>query len=160
MKKFVSIIAVMILFSSLSSFSQENNSEINPAKKADIVKLLTLMGNEQVAYNIIKYVVNSYQRYVDAPDEYWTKLMQMHSPYKFIEMNIPVYDENFTHSEIKELIKFYESPVGRKMQRLLVTISDAVYKNEQEFSHMVHAKSKEQLQKDGKIRIESGEEKE
>lgn len=41
-----------------------------------------------------------------------------HSP-KLFEMVEPIYDKYYTHSEIKELINFFESPIGRKYNAVL-----------------------------------------
>jgi len=32
-------------------------------------------------------------------------------------MVVPIYDKHFSHEDVKELIKFYQSPIGQKLVR-------------------------------------------
>ena len=40
-----------------------------------------------------------------------------------IEMYLPIYSRHFTAQEVKQLIAFYQSPVGRKWMKLIGTRS-------------------------------------
>ncbi len=39
------------------------------------------------------------------------------------EIYFPLYDKNFTESELKELLRFYKSPVGRKVVKMIPNLS-------------------------------------
>lgn len=39
---------------------------------------------------------------------------KMSAPGGLIEQTIPIYEKHFTHQEIRELIAFYQTPVGKK----------------------------------------------
>jgi hypothetical protein len=39
-----------------------------------------------------------------------------------MNMILPIYDKHFTHQEIRQLITFYESPLGRKISTTLPEI--------------------------------------
>jgi uncharacterized protein len=40
-----------------------------------------------------------------------------------VDLIVPVYDRNLTHDDIKELIRFYETPTGRKFVSVLPKIT-------------------------------------
>jgi hypothetical protein len=48
-------------------------------------------------------------------DAFWVEFRKELSAEELIKLIIPLYDKHLTHPEIKELIKFYETPVGKKM---------------------------------------------
>jgi hypothetical protein len=46
----------------------------------------------------------------------WTEKMFQHMPYdELMEAIMPAYQHHFTHGEVQELIRFYSSPVGKKL---------------------------------------------
>jgi len=49
------------------------------------------------------------------PPEFWTGLREEIDMDEFVDMLIPVYEKHLSHEDIKGLIDFYESPLGRKM---------------------------------------------
>jgi len=54
----------------------------------------------------------------DAPEEIWKEVRTQIFDKEISELNkmlIPIYMKHFTHSEIKELIEFYHSPIGKKV---------------------------------------------
>ena len=55
-----------------------------------------------------------------APDEFWKELdASMNGMYdKIIKAVIPVYKKYLTLDDLKEIIKFYETPVGKKLSEM------------------------------------------
>jgi hypothetical protein len=49
------------------------------------------------------------------PDAFWTKFREKLNIDDLLFACIPAYDKYYTQSEIRQLIAFYESPIGRKM---------------------------------------------
>ncbi len=41
--------------------------------------------------------------------------MEKVDPEELINIIIPIYSKHFTHDEIKELLKFYKTPTGKKV---------------------------------------------
>ena len=41
--------------------------------------------------------------------------MEQADPNELIEISIPSYDKHMTHDDIKQLLKFYNSPIGKKL---------------------------------------------
>lgn len=145
---------LLLLFCFLTlipAYADDDKSEIDPEKKKDIVKLLKLMGNYEVAEKVIEYTIRPMKMMANVPEGYWETVKKMFDPMDLIEMNAKAYDKYFTHDEIKVLVRFYESPAGKKHQKLLVPISETFSQNEQEYYRMIYEKVTKKLEKDGYV---------
>lgn len=61
------------------------------------------------------------------------------------EVMLPVYDENYTIDEIRELTRFYKSAIGQKTLRLRTTISGSISSKIRDISQMALNHAKEEL---------------
>ncbi|MDR0732081.1 MAG: DUF2059 domain-containing protein [Treponema sp.] len=61
------------------------------------------------------------------PAAFWTVFQSKLDMDGFVDLFIPVYDKYFTHDEIKGLLQFYESPVGRKLLAVTPLITQDSY---------------------------------
>jgi uncharacterized protein len=106
--------------------SEVVQAQIDPAKKADIQRLLDLVGTktlmqasmDSMATTIRPLVTNSLppgeyrERLVDL---FFVKFRSLADPTQFLdESGVAIYDKHFSDEEIKGLIKFYETPLGQK----------------------------------------------
>ena len=100
--------------------------QVDPAKAADIRHLLELTGAASLATQSMDQAEKSIRPLITnslPPGDYRDKLVDLffekfHSKRdsgQLIALIVPVYDKYYTGDEIKGLIKFYESPLGRKM---------------------------------------------
>ena len=136
--RIVTVLAWMALFASAGAYSQSSAqssgadlpanaaTKIDPAKEADIRRLLDVTGAaglatqmmDQMEHGIRPLMTNSLP-----PGEYREKLVELFfekfkskiDSNQLIALIIPIYDKYYTHAEIKSLIEFYESPVGKKV---------------------------------------------
>ena len=93
--------------------------EIDAAKKADIKKLLVATGAGNMGMQVVNQMVNMQRRQnPNVPKEFWDDFLSQVSGDELIDLTIPAYAKHLTHDEIKELIKFYESPVGKKLVKV------------------------------------------
>lgn len=100
-------------------------SKIDPAKEADIRKLLDLVGTKALVSQTIDSMSKSIKPLLTnslPPGEYREKLVDLFFA-KFttktnvahlLDLAVPVYDKNFSHQEIRSLIEFYQTPLGQK----------------------------------------------
>ena len=99
--------------------STENDKDKDPkqlAKEADIRKLLVVTGAGKMGVQVMQQMLNSIKiQNPNIPSDYFDKLMQEADANELIEISIPSYDKHMTHDDIKELLKFYESPIGKKL---------------------------------------------
>ena len=105
--------------------SAATRPKIDPAKEADIRRLLDLNGASKIIKETMESMTSSIRPVLASslpPGEYREKLIDLffakfHAKAdiaQLIELVIPAYDRSFSHEEIKGLIKFYETPLGQK----------------------------------------------
>ncbi len=110
------------------------HSKIDPAKEADIRRLLELAGTKALAVQTMDNMEKSIKPLMVSafqPGEYREKLIDLffekfHSksnPQVLLDLAVPLYDQHFSHEEVKGLIKFYETPLGQKMIETLPKLS-------------------------------------
>src|SRR5262249_33510500 len=97
-------------------------AKIDPAKEADIRKLLDLVGTKALAAQSIETMTKSIKPVLTnslPPGDYREKLVDLFFA-KFsakanlqhlLDMAVPIYDRHFLHQEISNLITFYPSPI-------------------------------------------------
>ena len=109
------------------------DSQIDPAKAADIRHLLDLTGASNLATQSMDQMEKDIRPLVSnslPPGDYREKLVDLffekfrskRDPDRLIAIIIPIYDKYYSDDEIKGLIKFYESPLGKKMASALPKI--------------------------------------
>ena len=86
------------------------------AKEDDIRKLLVATGAGKLGVQVMQQMLSAMRaQNPNIPSDYFDKLMEEVDPNELIEITIPSYDKHLTHDEIKELLKFYETPIGKKL---------------------------------------------
>src|SRR5205823_2255100 len=62
----------------------------------------------------------------EVPQKFWDDFTheahQEASPAELMRLIAPIYDQHFTHDEIRQMISFYESPLGKKISATLPEI--------------------------------------
>lgn len=101
------------------------------AKHQDTEKLMELVGTRQILREIFDQDIDAQiaaMRHArpDVPDQFWqdfaVEFKSQASPDDLMKVILPIYDKHFTHQEIRQLIAFYESPLGRKISTTLPEI--------------------------------------
>jgi len=136
--RIVTVLAWMALFTSAGAYSQTSAqssgadlpantaTKIDPAKEADIRRLLDVTGAAGLATQMMDQMEHGIRPLMTSslpPGEYREKLVELFfekfkskiDSNQLIALIIPIYDKYYTHAEIKSLIEFYESPVGKKV---------------------------------------------
>ena len=106
---------------------------INPEKGVDIRKLIKLTGLEEVvilsADSVVDKIFPILKKAIAKNNPAVTDAVlaimktttislvkrQISSKGGLVDRVIPIYDRHYSHNEIRALIKFYESPLGKKM---------------------------------------------
>lgn len=101
---------------------------IDPAKRADIEKLIRITGPPDVTRQTSHFFIRQFSQTIKAsrPDlpaktyqiltEEINKVVDEHMTARggFLDMVVPIYAKYFDHREIKELLKFYQTDLGKK----------------------------------------------
>ncbi|MGC8928325.1 MAG: DUF2059 domain-containing protein [Myxococcota bacterium] len=94
-------------------------------KVSDIRRLLELTGSGNLGMQVMKNMINSYKQMMpDVPQSFWDSFIQEVNADSLVELIIPIYDKYLSHEEVKDIIKFYESPSGKKLIKVLPSITE------------------------------------
>lgn len=100
-------------------------------KHQDTEKLMELVGTREILRDIFDQDIDAQitaMRHArpDVPGQFWQdfslEFKRQASPDELMKAILPIYDKHFTHQEIRQLIAFYESPLGRKISTTLPEI--------------------------------------
>ncbi len=152
-KKLTLALFVVLSLVSVQSFAQTPSGD--PAKIADIRKLISLTGGDKVGEQMIDQMIKSFSAYnPNIPAEFWAEFKKDIDTNKITEMNIPVYDKYLSHEEIKETIKFYESAVGKKLIDVLPKVLEETYTAGEQWGYEVGTKLQNKLIEKGYLKTE------
>jgi hypothetical protein len=116
----VSLLLAMPLFA--------HADELTSSKKADILKLMEITGNDnipaQIAGAITQNMANGLkQARPEIPQRFYINLdkdltaffkEKVNAPGSLMEKTVASYNKYFTQAELKEILAFYQSPTGKK----------------------------------------------
>ena len=110
---------------------------VDPAKRADILRLLDLMGTKTAIARMGPTLMAQMEQFShdDASSAQQQRLMQdtmarMQARIDsgaFEDLYVTIYDKYFTADDIRQLIQFYESPIGRKLVDKQANITKDVF---------------------------------
>jgi hypothetical protein len=104
--------------------------KIDPQKEADIRRLLSVLGSQVAATQMMGDMEKSIKPLLTSslpPGEYRDRLVQLFFE-KFeskldinvmVDLSIPVYDKYLSDADIRGMIDFYSTPLGKRMVQVL-----------------------------------------
>jgi hypothetical protein len=99
-------------------------SQSDAAKLADVQKLLNLTGVANLGIQAMDQMLQNLKGSMpQVPEKAWTEFRKEVNTDGLLSTIATIYDKHLTHAEVKELIKFYESPVGKKMISVMPAIT-------------------------------------
>jgi uncharacterized protein len=108
-----------------ASATAKEQHKIDPAKEADIRRLMDMVGIKKVMTDTMESMIQGLRPVLSnslPPGDYREKLVDLFYA-KFqskadmtylLDLAVPVYDKYFSHEEIKGLLAFYATPLGQK----------------------------------------------
>lgn len=111
-------------------------AEMDPAKKRDIQTLMEVSGTIESLKQFRPLMLQSYSNILktaykdrNIPQEFWDEFLNTiitdADLDSLVEEILPIYDQNFTHDEIRELITAFQTPAYRKWVTRLPTMMQA-----------------------------------
>lgn len=126
-----------------TSTAPTTQGEIDPGKVADINKLMEIAGTKQLLKQMVARILTPYKKYYpELGDHVWDEFTSDDSLRAQMDRTVSVYDKYFTHQEIKDLIAFYNSPVGQKYTRVMPAVAADLMTLGQEWGREIAAKIK------------------
>jgi hypothetical protein len=119
----------------------------DPAKQADIVRLMKLTGAGNIGLQAMDQMIISLKgAMTNVPEKFWTEFRKEVNADELVNLIIPVYDKHLSHAEVKELIRFYETPVGKKMISVMPAITQESMQVGQQWGMGVAMRAKQKLE--------------
>ena len=150
MKKCTTLLIMTALMIPFLSSAQDAESD---AFSKDIAKLFELNGSQKTYAAIIPQILNSMKGMRnDVPDEAWKELEKEFLGESVTELNnllIPIYKKHFTHEDVKGMIAFFESPIGKKLAEKTPVISQESMAVGQQWGMQIGTRVGEKLSKKG-----------
>lgn len=108
--------------------------QADPAKEAEIRRLLEITGAQKMMLNISNQMTDQIrstllrqlppgERSKQIADSFKQKWMERASSDKLLGLIIPIYDRHLTREDIRGLIEFYQSPLGQRLLQVLPQIT-------------------------------------
>jgi len=105
------ILSLLIMLTNGTGFA-----EVETARQQDIAYLIELMDSKSLAIQVMdEWVRLSRPLFPDVPDEFWVEFKSKSDMDEWFSDVVPIFKKYFTAEEIKELISFYSSPIGKKI---------------------------------------------
>lgn len=86
--------------------------------KVTLEKMLELSGSMASAKAVLPQMVSIFKQQSAASDAFWNtfqKKWEGKFTSKLVELYVPVYQKHLTLDDLKKIVAFYESPVGKKL---------------------------------------------
>jgi hypothetical protein len=120
MRHWLAAIGVVCVLTSAATMVHADET----AKQKDIRKLLKMTGSGELGAQVMAQMLgNMKQSMPNVPEKFWTDFMKDVRTEELVDLIVPIYDRNLTHEDVKELIKFYDSPTGKKFVQVLPKIT-------------------------------------
>ena len=121
-------------------------------KENDIKRLLEVTNCRQQAEQAFDLIIPEFIRlFPNIPITYWISFKEKLDIDSFIRIYIPIYDKHFSHDDIKKLIQFYESPIGKKLIEATPRITQESFAGGQEWGRKLGEDIINGLKRDGYI---------
>jgi uncharacterized protein len=125
----------------------------DPEKINNIKKLLDVTNSKNLSRNIITQLIDSLKaEYPQVPAKFWDAFMNELNPDEMIDEYIPIYNKYFTNEEIKGIIAFYETPLGKKTLSVIPQISKESTAIGIKYGRQAAERALEKLKSEGYIR--------
>ncbi len=127
MKSILLVLALLtanISFAQTTADSKSDTTVVRDAFSNDIYKLLELTGSAKIGVQVMAQMITSYKQAMpNIPGEFWTELMGEVDEQSLIDLIIPIYKKHYTPEDVKALIAFYQTPIGKKTIAVLPKIT-------------------------------------
>ena len=140
MKKYI----IVLILAGVTTFA------FSQTKEEDIIKLLEVSNTKALAFQALDMIIPQMEQIVPGvPDNFWTLMREKVDLDGFIKGYVPIYDKHYTHEEIKALIEFYESPIGRRLAEESSAMLDESMEMGMEWGMILGQQIMMELQKSG-----------
>lgn len=135
------------------SIAVSASAQTSPEKAKDIRKVMEISGAGVNGIQVMDIMETQFKQSLpNVPDEFWKEMRKEVNAGTLIDLIVPIYDKHFTHDEIKQLITFYESPIGKKISTTLPAVMQESMAAGQKWGEALAQNVLEKLRKKGYIK--------
>jgi hypothetical protein len=132
MRSLLFIAIFLTLFSNLTLAQSPSSDNLTESKRRDIHFLMELTGTSELARQMVRIGAKQLTEAVRLRDPNLPATLltilegemqrmmeeELEGPDGLLEEFVPIYHRHYTHAEVKELLAFYRTPLGRKSARV------------------------------------------
>jgi len=101
-------------FSLLRADDNKSTAKPTATKEAKIRRLLNTMQAGDMGKQVMERMSATFRRMPNLPAGFIDEFQKSVDPQELVDLTVPIYDKYLTEEDIDGLIKFYNSPVGKK----------------------------------------------
>lgn len=147
----LSILTVLFALVTTLSFGQANDTY-----KSTLKKMMQVTGSEVAFKTALDQMITMFkQQRSNAPGEFWDEFateINKDAFGKLTELMVPVYQKHLTEADLRELIAFYETPVGKKFAEKAPLITREAMIAGQEWGRQIGEKVTNKLKEKGYLK--------
>lgn len=120
-----SLIFLLLLNLSPTEVQKPASPESASEKLQEVRRLMELTGSKKLGEQVLNQMFLQLKSQLPkVPEKFWQDTRESLNINEMLEAMAPVHARYFTEGEVKELIHFYESPLGRKLTEVTPKISE------------------------------------
>ncbi|MDI9311356.1 MAG: DUF2059 domain-containing protein [Limnohabitans sp.] len=119
-------------------------------KKEKILKLIEVTGANKLGYQIFDNIINMIKDKNPLAEEFISEIKKEVKPEGLTELYIPIYDKYYTEEDVDNLIKFYQSPTGKKVTSVMPEMLNDSMEAGKKWGELLAQKIIEKLKKENK----------
>jgi len=115
----IAFVALLVL--ALAAPARAQKQAVDPATAATVRRLLELTGAARLAVQTMEAMVPAQRQAMpQVPAAFWDAFMAhaRRDIGQLVDSLVPVYAAHFTLAQLQELVRFYESPLGRRLAEI------------------------------------------
>jgi len=122
------VLALTLAAPSGGAAQQSGPPPVDPATAATVRRLLDLTGAARLAVQSMETLLPAQRAAMpQVPAEFWDAFLAhaRRDVLQLVDSLVPVYAAHFTKAELDQLVRFYESPIGRRLAEVQPLITQA-----------------------------------
>jgi uncharacterized protein len=123
---------------------------IDPQRRANIIKLMQITGAGDIGAKVLDQIICSFRETrPTVPEKFWQDFRDSVNQDSLLELCIPIYDKALTDGEIKGMIRFFESVIGKKFIDILPHVTEQSMMKGEEWGQEISARIVKKLDEQG-----------
>ena len=115
-KRRMGVVAIVLLL----GLSSAGLCLASPATEEAVKELLEVTGAGNLGVQMMQQMLPGLKKLgPDLPESYWDDFISEVDPDELAGLIVPIYQKHFSEEEIRELLRFYRSPTGKKVTETL-----------------------------------------